>query len=266
MLATGMSLNIGQLMVNWRRLKPGVWVRLLLVTFVIPPAVALGLGMMLPISMAGIASLYLIAVAPGAPLMTRNAARQGFDLQLAASYQVWGALLSPLMIPVLVWFGARLYDRHVWIPPGDVLAVVLKQQFLPMLAGMALMRFAPALAEKLRRPLNIVGNLLFMVAVLVLLIRLGPELAKAGPWIVLGALVLALSCLCAARLFIPSLPTLAVSNVNRHVGLALLLSGAHVQNARQALPVLAVYALAAPLIMALYARWVHRSRSVSSSV
>ena len=51
--------------------------------------------------------------------------------------------------------------------------------------------------------------------------------------------------------------TLALSNVNRHVGLALLLSGAHFQNTPLALPALASYALAAPLMMALYSRWVH---------
>jgi predicted Na+-dependent transporter len=51
---------------------------------------------------AATAGLFLIAVAPGAPLMTRGVAKKGFDIQIAASYQVWGALLTPLMVPLLI--------------------------------------------------------------------------------------------------------------------------------------------------------------------
>ena len=48
--------------------------------------------------------------------------------------------------------------------------------------------------------------------------------------------------------------TLALSNANRHVGLALLLSGQYLHN-RDALPAVACYALAAPLLMTLAARF-----------
>jgi hypothetical protein len=66
--------------------------------------------------------------------------------------------------------------------------------------------------------------------------------------------------LSAARVLIPTAPTLAISNVTRHVGLALLLSFAHFQSAQRALPVIAAYALAAPLMMALYAKRMRRSQ------
>lgn len=258
MLSTGMSLNRTQLVANWRRLTPGMWLRLLLATFLVPPAVVLGLSKVLPLSMASMAGLYLIAVAPGAPLLTRNAAKRGFDMQMAASYQVWSAVVAPLMIPILVGGAAWLYGREIWISPLEVLAVIAKQQFAPMLAGMALMQFAPAFSAKLQRPLNIIGNLLLTVVILLLLIKLGPALASVGPRVGLAALTLAASCLAGTRLLIPTSRTLAVSNVNRHVGLALLLSGSHIQHAAQALPAIAAYALAAPLIMVIYAKFARR--------
>jgi len=58
-------------------------------------------------------------------------------------------------------------------------------------------------------------------------------------------------------LLIPSVPTL--------VGLALLLSGAHFQNAQRMLPAIAAYALGAPLVIALYAKRT-RNRSPASDV
>jgi bile acid:Na+ symporter, BASS family len=171
MVSTGMSLDRREFIANWRRLTPGIWARLLLATFIVPPAMALVLGRVLPIDSAAMGGLYLIAVAPGAPLMTRNAAKRGFDMQLAASYQVWG-----IAIPLLVGAGAWLAGREVWISPLEVLAIVAQKQFAPLLAGMALMHFAPGFSAKIRRPLNITGNLVLTVALIALLIKLGPTL------------------------------------------------------------------------------------------
>ncbi len=73
-------------------------------------------------------------------------------MQMAASYQVWGALLAPIAIPLLVGGAALLSGREIWISPFEVLAVVAQKQFAPLLAGMALMRLAPGFSTKVRRP------------------------------------------------------------------------------------------------------------------
>src|SRR3954451_14615574 len=262
MLSVGMSLRFADLVANWRLLTPVIWTRLLLATFLLPPIIALAIGKLLPIDLATTAGLFLVAIAPGAPLMTRNVAKRGFDMRLAASYQIWGALLIPIMIPLLVMAVGKLYARDVWVPPGTLLAVIAKQQFAPLLAGMALKHFAPAFSAKALRPVNVCGNVLVLVAIIALLWQLGPALREALGWVVLAALLLAIGCLAVSRALIggrtPGSETLAISNVNRHVGLALLLSGAHVQNSKGALPVLAVYAFTAPVVMALYARWMQR--------
>ena len=58
--------------------------------------------------------------------------------ELAAVYQVCVALLIRLMIPVLVFSAAKLYDRDVWIPPRVLVEQVAKKQFLPLILGMIL--------------------------------------------------------------------------------------------------------------------------------
>lgn len=263
MLSVGMSLRFADLIARWRALAWGNWMRLLLATFILPPLLALAIGQLLPINRPTLAGLFLVSIAPGAPLMTRNVARKGFDMTLAASYQVWGALMIPIMIPLLVAAVGKLYDRDIWVPPLTLLAMIAKQQFLPLLAGMALRHFAPAFCTKVQRGLNIFGNVLFTVVLVALLWKLGPALLAAVSWVFVSALLLAFGCLGVSCLLLqrstPGASTLAISNVNRHVGLALLLSGSHFQNAKGALPVIAAYALAAPLAMALYTRWQHRS-------
>lgn len=262
MVSIGMSLSPRQLLENWRRLTPALWGKLLAATFLVPPLLALALGKLLPLDGAATAGLYLIAVAPGAPLMTRGVAKKGFDMQIAASYQVWGALLTPLMIPLLVAAGGWLYGREIWVPPMKLLAVVAQQQFAPLIAGMALMWLAPVFSTKIQRWLNLIGNVLLLVMFAAVLYKMGPTLLQANPWVALAAPLLAVGCLIAVRLLLgqrtPTAQTLSICNANRHVGLALLLAGQHIHDTRP-VPTIAAYALAAMLVMGLYAKFAPRS-------
>ena len=144
MVSVGMSLNWTQFLANWRRLTLATWAKLLAATFIVPPIIALALASLLRLDRGALIGLFLIAVAPGAPLMTRVVAKRGFDMELAASYQLWGAFLTPIMIPLLVGAAGWLYGRNIWVSPLKVLAVIAQQQFVPLLIGVALMYFAPA--------------------------------------------------------------------------------------------------------------------------
>ena len=261
MVSVGMSLSPRQLLENWRRLTPLLWLKLLAATFLVPPLLALALGHLLPLDAAATAGLFLIAVAPGAPLMTRGVAKKGFDMQIAATYQVWGALLTPLMIPLLVAAGGWLYGRDIWVPPMKLLAVIAQQQFAPLLAGMALMWLAPAFSTRVQRVLNMAGNALLFVMLMAVLCKMGPALMKANPWVALAAPILAAGCLFVVRLLLgrrsPVVQTLSICNANRHVGLALLISGQQIHDTRP-VPAIAAYALAAAIVMGLYAKFARR--------
>jgi len=264
MVSIGMCLCPRQLLENWRRLTPSLWARLVAATFLVPPLLALALGRLLPLDGAATAGLFLIAVAPGAPLMTRGVAKKGFDMQIAASYQVWGALLTPLMVPLLIAAGGWLYGRDIWVPPMRLLAVIAQQQFAPLLAGMALMWLAPSFSTKIQRVLNLVGNALLIVMFAAVLYKMGPALMQANPWVALAAPLLAAGCLLAVRLLLgqrtATAQTLSICNANRHVGLALLLSGQQIHDTRP-VPAIAAYALAALLVMWLYAKFLHREKA-----
>jgi BASS family bile acid:Na+ symporter len=263
MLSIGMSLRFNDLLARWKLPGWGMWTRLWVATFLVPPLLALALGKLLPIDLPTRAGLFVIAIVPGAALMTKNVTRSGFDLPLAASFQIWCALMIPIVVPLLVVAMAKLYDRDIWIPPRTLLAIITKQQLAPLLLGMVLKQFAPAFSARALRPLNLCGNALVAVTIVVLLWELGPALRAAFPWVVIAALCLAMGCLIVSRVALPNekatRDAFALSNVNRNVGLALLLSNAHVQNAKGSLPVLAAYLFLAPLVMVLYARWLQRS-------
>lgn len=95
MVSVGMSLRHKQIVDNLRRMPWTTWLGLLLATFIVRAALALLIGRILPLKTAEMAGLFLVGAAPGAPLMTRNIAKKGFDMQLAAGYQLWGGLFTP---------------------------------------------------------------------------------------------------------------------------------------------------------------------------
>ena len=261
MLSIGMSLRYDRIIAAYRRLTWSVWLRLLLATFIIPPAIALLLPHIFPLTLAEMAGLFMVAVAPGAPLMTRNIAKKGFDMHLAAGYQLWGALLIPVMIPLVVFGTGRLYDRTIWIPPRVLLLEIAENQFLPLLLGMALAYLLPVISAKLQPIMTMVGNVVVTIAIIGFLFKLGPALKEITLWLPVAALVLAVGSVLAIRFLLRADVltdrTLAICNANRHVGLALLLTG-HYLRAQKALPAVAAYALIAPLVMGATSKWFHR--------
>jgi predicted Na+-dependent transporter len=189
MVSIGTSFRTEAMWENLRRMSWWMWLRLLLAVFILPPALALGLARVLPLSLSETGGLFLIGVAPGAPLLTRNVAKRGFDAQLAAVYQVWVALLTPLMIPLLVYGAAKLYDRDVWIPPTVLVRQVAEKQFLPLIAGMLLMYFAPRFATRIRSTLNSIGNTILFAFMAIVLFKMRAQLAHITPSLLVATFV-----------------------------------------------------------------------------
>jgi predicted Na+-dependent transporter len=268
MVSVGMSLRHREVIVNLRRMNWTHWIGLTLATFIVPAGLALLLGRLLPLKLAEMAGLFLVGAAPGAPLMTRNIAKRGFDMQLAAGYQVWGGLLTPIMLPLVVGGAGLLYGRNIWIPPGDVLLEIAEKQFVPLLLGMTLAYFLPAFSGKAQIWMNRLGNAVLTFGILAMLWFMRDALKGLLTWwLPVGALLLALGSIAAIRLLVPTVDlsarrTLEICNANRHIGLALLLSGRYLQ-VKGALPAVAAYAVIAPFVMGGMSWWFNRKPSSS---
>jgi len=254
MVSVGMSLRPTQVIAKLRRMRWQDWVGLVLATFIVPAALALLLGRILPLNRPEMAGLFFVGAAPGAPLMTRNIAKRGFDMHLAAGYQVWGGLLTPVMLPIVVLVAGLLHGLVIWIPPRDVLVQIVEKQFVPLLLGIAMARFLPVFSGKAVVWMNRLGNTVLTLGILALLWFMREALKGLLTWwLPLGAILLALGSVLAISLLVanddPQVKhTLAICNANRHVGLALLLSGQYLR-AKGALPAIAAYALIAPFVI-----------------
>lgn len=261
MISVGVSLSLTELAATLRRLTWLTWLRMLVATFIAPAFLALLLARIFRLTDGALAGIFLIGVAPGAPLLTRNLARRGFDMHLAATYQVWAALMIPIMIPVVVAGAAKLYNRDIWISPLELLGEIAIKQLFPLALGMLFAWAAPKLAERVQQPLNVVGNIVLTIILILGLIKLGPALKSITPALPIASILLAFGCMGIVWLvgIRDSIVrhTFAISNANRHVGLAVLLSGEYLHSTR-ALPSIACYALLVPFVMIGFAAWYKR--------
>lgn len=258
MVSIGMSLRVSELVAQWKQLTFSAWIRLLLATFIVPPLFILLVHRLIPLSRAEAVGLFMVAVVPGAPLVTRNIARRGFDMQLAASYQVWGAVLTPVIIPVVVYLTGKLYDRDIWISPLLLIRQIGLKQFVPVLIGILCVRFIPERSKKLAPLLNIVGNTVLVLVIVLVLVKIAPSLIGITPWLLLASLLLAIVCIGTVRLLVradvPTARTLAICNANRFVGLALLLAGESLHRT-DVVPAIACYALVIAFATILYPKF-----------
>ena len=79
-------------------------------------------------------------------------------------------------------------------------------------------------------------------------------LRRISPAVAIAALVLAPECVGVGVLLFPSTPTISVTGVDRHVGLALLLSTEHLQSSQKAIPAIASYEILALFVVMTGAR------------
>jgi predicted Na+-dependent transporter len=170
------------------------------------------------------------------------------------------------MIPIMVFAAGKLYNRTIWIPPRVLLLQIVEKEFLPLLVGMMLMRIAPTFSQKAQRGMNLIGNLALTLVIVLLLWKMRAELATVTHWIVLAAFLLLVSSVVAMHGLLRADPvtvrTLAVSNANRHVGLALLLVG-RFKRAHDGLPVIACYAILVAVLMVVAPR-IFRPRELAA--
>ena len=236
MLALGLSLRLDALQ-QWCR-RPALPLRVLLGSCVLVPLLGL-LLLQTPWSWAvgkpARTAIALMALCPSAPLALRKARQVGGDHQLAALLQVGAALLAIITVPIVGLLFRHTFAVDGWqVRPLDVAAQVAQVQVLPLLLGLGLRTWRPALAERLNPSLNRFANLLLVVLVVLVLIKAGPLLLNFVPsnLLAMGLMVMLsvgsglIGMALAGRAHDHGLTT-AVVTALRNPGLALLFANRH---------------------------------------
>jgi BASS family bile acid:Na+ symporter len=138
--------------------------RALVVNFVLVPVLGVLLVRALPLSTNVSVALLLLAASAGGPNALQFTSKVKGGLARAAALLF---ILSLLSVPLAPAIGEVLLPAaaSLQLPVGRVVAALLLYLLLPLLVGLAVHRAQPQLAERLAKPLAIIGTVAFVVVV-----------------------------------------------------------------------------------------------------
>ncbi|MDH3201695.1 MAG: bile acid:sodium symporter [Myxococcales bacterium] len=188
-LGVGLRVNFSEIVAATR--NPGMVARSLLANFVIAPLAILGIALVFELPTDVSIGMMLMAAAPFAPMAPAFVGIGKGDVRVAAGHMVIYCVLAVFLTPPL----CRLLFTML---PGagevefDVAAIILSlviTVFAPLAIGLAIHEFAPKVAARLLRPVNVSSLVILVVAVVLILSDQYEELSALGV-IVFSAMIL----------------------------------------------------------------------------
>jgi len=173
MLSAGLEINREHVVAALK--DYGLLARALLANFVFVPIFGVILARLFNLDGYVAVGFLLMAMAAGVPFLVRAAGRKpGGSLGFAAELAFIMPALSILTIPLTAHF-VFPPDIAAHVPALTLIITLVGFQLVPLLIGVLIADRSPAIAAKLQRPLLLV----FFVAIIALLVIIGPELLKA---------------------------------------------------------------------------------------
>ena len=242
--------------------RPRLLIRSLVVINVIVPIVGAGLISLFALPMEVKIAVITLSVSPLPPLMPRKAVRSGGDGSYGMGLLLVVAVLAVVLVPISVTVLGKVFGRDAGISWLKVAIIMAQAVLVPVLAGVAVNRFAPRIAAFLDRPIRIAAPFLLFIALVPVMVKLGPTiLALIGTGAVIALSAFILAGIVVGHLLggpkVADRAVLALAAASRHPGIAMAIAAANFANASSATAVIVLYLVLNTLVAFPYA-WILR--------
>ena len=245
---------------------PHLLLRALTAMYVVVPAVAVVIGLVLDLPRPVRVGLLALAVAPIPPILPGKQLRSGGSPAHVFGLLVAVSLIAIVQVPLMVGLLARIFGREVSFGPGRVAVVMGTTILLPLTAGLLMRWLAPRVAPRVAISASRLGTALLLVVVVLILVKAGPTMLSLAR----GQAMLAVASMSAIAIGAghwlggPS-PSdraiLAFASAMRHPGLALAVAAANLPEEPRMLAAILLYVLVALTMTSLYAAVIRRRES-----
>lgn len=219
---------------------PGVGLRALVAIFVVVPVVALTLAAAFDLSQPVEIAMVAIALSPLPPILPNKELKAGAGMNYVTGLLCGAAIASVVIAPLGLLFIDWMLPHKSLLHPMSVIPPVLIGTALPLVLGVIVHRLVgDERALKLAKPVAKVGNIVFGLIALVLIIALAPAMWQVignGTLIALTAMILA--GVAASHWLGSSNPgeksALMLAATARHPGVAIAIASANFPDAKLA--------------------------------
>ena len=245
--------------------RPGLLARSLLAMNVVMPAFAVAVAWAFDLNPAVEVALVATALAPVPPVLPHKQMKAGGSHPYMIGLLAITALVSIAYVPAAVEVLGRIFGRPFHAPAAGVAKIVATSVLAPLALGMLVKRFAPAMAERIVRPLSIAGMVLLAIALAPVLIKEWPGItALIGNYSVVAMVVFALVALAVGHALggrnADDRTVLATATSARHPAVALAMTH-HAQDRSAVLAAVLLTLIVAAVVSIPYVMWRARSHA-----
>jgi bile acid:Na+ symporter, BASS family len=237
--------------------------RSLIAMFLIMPLVALVLVRAFDLAPTLEIALVCLSIAPLPPIIPKKLAKLGGHPAYGLALTAIVALFAVVFVPLAVTLVGRFLGQPLAVGTGAIARVMLLSVVLPLASGMIVRAKLPALADRIERPIALIGGVLLPVSVIALV---GANLSAV--WALVGnGTVLAIACFVMIGLGVGHLlggpdpdsrVVLAISSACRHPAIALAIATANYPTESFGAMIL-LYLLVSALVCKPYTMWQRRT-------
>ena len=154
--------------------RPGLLLRSILAMNVVMPVLAVVACLVFHPSQTIAVALIGLAISPVPPFLPTQQLGAGGPSRYVFGLLVATALASIVLVPAWIALIDVAFARDVQIPAAKVAMIMLITVLAPLVLGVAARRYASAFADRIARPVGVVGNVLLAAAVIPLLVVVTP--------------------------------------------------------------------------------------------
>ena len=240
--------------------RPSELLRSLVSMNVIMPIVAVLLVLTFNFHPAVELALLSLSVSPIPPLLPKKEFKAGGRSSYTIGLLVAVSVLSIIIVPIAVDLLGRVLGRTAHIAPATIAKLMLTAVLLPLAAGIAVRRFAPDLAEKIARPLVLVGTIMLLVGVLPILYIAWPGITSLiGNGSIIAMAVFVVIGLAVGHLLGGPDPgdqtVLALSTATRHPGVAMAIASSNFPGNKLVFAAVLLYIIVSAIASTPYLNW-----------
>lgn len=157
--------------------KPRLLAKSLLAMNVVMPVVAVAMVVAFDLDPAVEVALFATALSPVPPIIPGKELKAGGRESYVLGLLVSVALVAIVFVPVVAEAVGHAFGRPTRVTAGQVGTIVATSILLPVVAGLAAGRFAPAFAKRAAKPLTLAASVALGVACIPVLVDVWPAMA-----------------------------------------------------------------------------------------
>jgi BASS family bile acid:Na+ symporter len=243
--------------------RPSELVRSLLSMNVVMPLFASALAVAFNLHQAVEIALITLAVSPVPPILPKKELKAGGHASYAIGLLVAAGVLAIVFVPMAVELLGRVFGRSTHISVATVAQLVLLTVLLPLAAGIAVRRFAPAFADRIARPISLVAAVLLIASALPILFTASQAITSLiGNGTIIAIAAFVIFGLTVGHLLGGPEPedrtVLALSTASRHPGIALAIASASFPGQKLVLAAVLLYLIVNVIVSLPYLNWRRR--------